>query len=629
MKISLLITLALLVTTLHAQTYYVSPAGNDNAQGTSPGTAWKTISKVNSMAIAPGSSILFEGGQTFSGSISLDNGDANDAANPVLISSYGNGRAVINSGAAKGFYAYNTQGITVSNLVFVGSGMNSNTSDGVLFYTDLSGNIKLENIKVQNVEVSEYGKTGLTLLATSGNSGYKDVLIDSVHVHHVKKDGIVTRGFTMQSHTGWAHENITIRRCESDHVSGYADGGSHRGSGIIMAQVNGGLIENCAAHDNGAGNTHCGGPGGIWAWDCNNIVIQSCESYRNKAGTGCDGLGFDLDGGVTNSVMQYNYAHDNDGAGYLLGQYDYARPWANNVVRYNISENDGRTNGGGFTLFKGPGTTMSGCKIYNNSVYITPSSTNSGVGCFTIIDWYTGITGIEVYNNIFQSTGGAYLVDIPQGYSATFAGNLYWSSGAAFKINYQNNTYSSLAAWRAATGNEMAGTTATGLTANPFLNNAGNGVTVFPGAPAQLNAYTLSSGSAAIDAGLDLMSLFGIDAGVQDFFGNSLFAGVNYDVGAHERAGGMTTGIAPVDAGDTKLLCYPNPVRAGDPVFVKGMLPPYSCELISLTGACIWRIGRMETGELQVPTTGLAPGQYFILATDNSGRRKTGKIIVN
>jgi hypothetical protein len=610
-----------------AQTYYVSPAGSDNAAGTSVATAWKTIAKVNSVALPPGAAVLFEGSQTFQGSLALDQADGNDPAHPVTISSYGNGKAKINSGAARGLYAYNTQGIILSDLVFEGGGMYTNNEDGLLFYTDLGGGVKLAEISLENIEVSQYGKTGIFFQATSiSNTGFRNVAVDGVHVHHVKKDGIVTRGFTMQSHTGWAHENIIIRNSEIDNVSGYADNGSHRGSGIIMAQVNGGLIEKCAAHHNGAGNTHCGGPGGIWAWDCNNVIIQFCESYKNSSGTGCDGLGFDLDGGVTNSVMQYNYSHDNDGAGYLLGQYDYARGWSNNVVRYNISENDGRTNGGGFTLFKGPGTTMSGCRIYNNTVYTSSTPGNSGTGCFTIIDWYSGINDIEVYNNIFQSAGGAYLVDIPVGYSAAFAGNLYWSSGAAFRISYQGNMYGSLAAWRSATGCEQAGALSTGVSANPLLGNAGAGVILYPAATTQLSAYQLGAGSPAVDAGMDLSALFGIATGTQDYFGNPALSGTAGDIGAHERTSGMTTGITRPS--ETQLVCYPNPVQAGEPIRLGGIAPPYTCELFSISGACVWRSRETAAGEMQVPTTSLSPGPYLVVAVDASGRRKTFKMIV-
>src|SRR3712207_8524244 len=45
-----------------------------------------------------------------------------------------------------------------------------------------------------------------------------------------------------------------------------------------------------------------------------------------------------------NSIMQYNYSHDNYGAGYLLARYSSAPAMSNLTIRYNISENDGRKN---------------------------------------------------------------------------------------------------------------------------------------------------------------------------------------------------------------------------------------------------------------------------------------------
>ena len=60
-----------------------------------------------------------------------------------------------------------------------------------------------------------------------------------------------------------------------------------------------------------------------------------------------DGDGFDLDGGVTNSVIQYCYSHDNDGPGLMLYGYTDAgvATWNNNTIRYCVSQNDavGRT----------------------------------------------------------------------------------------------------------------------------------------------------------------------------------------------------------------------------------------------------------------------------------------------
>src|SRR6185503_1540626 len=88
------------------------------------------------------------------------------------------------------------------------------------------------------------------------------------------------------------------------------------GNGIVVSNIDGGLIERSVAYGNGLRNTTLRGPFGIWVWRSNRITVQHNESYGNRAIDGStEGGGFDLDGGVTNSVAQYNYSHDNDGPG--------------------------------------------------------------------------------------------------------------------------------------------------------------------------------------------------------------------------------------------------------------------------------------------------------------------------
>ncbi|MGZ4043942.1 MAG: T9SS type A sorting domain-containing protein [Bacteroidia bacterium] len=620
--------MTLSLSTIKALTYYISPTGNDNAAGTSPSTAWQSISKLNSINLLPGTIVLFEGGKTFQGSINLDASDANNATNPIVISSYGTGKALVQSGATMGFYSFNTKGFEVSNLIFEGSGMSTNTTDGVKIYTNLGGDVKLENIKITNVEIRNYGVVGLYIYSSNYNTGFKNLLVDQVHIHHVRENGLFVKGYTAPTWVGWGHQNITIRSTEVNDVPGYADANTHRGSGIIMAQVDGGVIENCAAYHNGTGNTHCGGPGGIWAYDCNNITIQHCESYNNSSGSGCDGLGFDLDGGITNSVMQYNYSHNNDGAGYLLGQYDGARTWSNNVVRYNISENDGRTNSSGITLFKGPNSTMNGCKIYNNTVYTSPSSANSGVGAFAITEWNTGIEGTEVYNNIFQTTGGAYLINIPTGYEAAVAGNLYWPTGGTFKIRYHGTNYSSLSAWQtAANGYEKVGSLLTGITADPLLTNAGGGAIVWPSPTASLNAYKISASSPAINTALNLNSLFAINTGTLDFFNSALPANNLRDIGAYERPTIIVTALPITHPIKIKVSIYPNPVSPGESLHFSGTEGPCLFELYSINGSLILKQMIEGEQELRLPE-GITNGIYVLRLSDSKGEFSNEKIIV-
>ena len=69
--------------------YYVSPNGKDSNSGTSTLKPWRTINKVNSRDLDPGDQVLFQGGATFSGTLSFNAQDAGTPANPITISTYG------------------------------------------------------------------------------------------------------------------------------------------------------------------------------------------------------------------------------------------------------------------------------------------------------------------------------------------------------------------------------------------------------------------------------------------------------------------------------------------------------------------------------------------------------------
>jgi hypothetical protein len=521
-----------------ATAYYVSSTGSDANSGTSAGNAWATINKVNNTAFLPGDALYFEGGQTFNGNISLTSEDANNADNLFVISSYGAGRATISAGASYGFYAYNTQGFSISNLIFDGGSMSTNTNSGIMLLADVSGDVKFSNISISDIEVKNFGEEGVRIIGGKNLTGYQNLALSHLSVHDVKANGIQIFGYTAPTLIGWPHKNVSVSDCEVYNVPGFADPLSNEGNGIVISEVDGGAIQHCVAHDNGQNNSHCGGPGGIWCWDSNKVTIEFCESYKNHRGTGCDGLGFDLDGGMTNSIIQYNYSHENDGAGYLMGQFENARPWSNNTVRYNISENDGVANEGSIGLFKGPGTTMSGANIYNNTVYVSAQAGNASETAVYFQNWTTGINNVAFYNNIFFSTGGVPLIKIPTGYSAFFENNIYWSSGSSFSIDYQGHNYASLAAWRTATGNEMDAGNNTGYNADPLLANTGRGGTVgFGHSLNTLKAYQIDDiSSPAYSTALNLGTRFSIDMGSTDFWGTILPGGNANSIGAGQSS---------------------------------------------------------------------------------------------
>jgi len=552
--------------------YYVNTIGN-NTDGLTISSAWTSLDKVNANNFIAGDTILFEGGQSFIGNIEFDINDGNSASKPIIITTYGKGQATINTIATTkcGFKATNTQGFHISNLKFTGQGNGTQKDiDGMLFFTtNYSG--YLCNISIKNCEVSGFGYCGIRFYSNwdvNVKAGFKDVVIDSCKVHDCRENGIVTFGYDDQTTDFYHHKKFVIKNTEVYNITGYA-APTHKGSGIVLSQIDSSIIERCVVYNTGISNSACGGPGGIWVWAANAITIQHCESHHNSSGTstGCDGLGFDLDGGVTNSIIQYCYSHDNDGAGYLLGNFSGSRPWGNNTVRYCISINDSRTNNSAVTLFTAPNTSWNGLKLYNNTIYITPSSKNkySTFGAFQMTDYGINMSGVECYNNIYYTTGGLPLLTIPKTFIAQnpkFIGNLYFTNGEPFTIIY-GNKYTSLDDFRSAGKYcEKNGSNNEGINADPQLVNLNkNPLTVFPKTTETLDAFHLSQESLCRNAGLNLKSIFGIEMGSRDFWGNTLNNENPCDIGAFE----LNEHFSSNYSNDLQRIeVFPNPIGKED-----------------------------------------------------------------
>ena len=438
-----------------SRTFFVNKSGN-NSDGLSKETAWTSIDKINDMTFFPGDSILFEGGSNFVGGLELQSNDGNDPEKPIVFTTYGQGRVTIQTINTKqiGCKVVNGQGIEFHNMIFKGmGGPVQRDADGMLFYSDKPTG-KLSHITINNVEVRDFGYCGIRFYSEWSKevqSGYKDVLINNCTVHDCKENGIVSFAYDTQDNKFYHHSRFTIRNTEVFNITGY-DAPTHKGSGIVLSQIDSSIIEYSRAYNNGTENTACGGPGGIWVYAADNVIIQFCESHNNSSGKGkgCDGLGFDLDGGVTNSIIQYCYSHDNDGAGYLFGNFDGARPWGNNLLRYSISVNDARTNNSSVTMFTAPNTGWDGFVMHNNTIITTPAPKNSypSFAAIQLTEYGSVMSNIRAYNNAII-TDGVKLLDVPPSFVSQqphFKGNGYWSNGKSVSIRYGKEISSTLRA---------------------------------------------------------------------------------------------------------------------------------------------------------------------------------------
>jgi hypothetical protein len=525
--------------------YYISPTGSDSNLPGDPTNPWQSITKIDATSFQAGDSILFQAGQSFAGGIKFGADDSGSASLPITIDTYsidpstgtvtiGGSRATINAGNGNGLLVSNSAGFSIHDLNLAGSGQANNSFNGISFDNNLSGNVQLPYVNIDNVAVSGFGKYGITIGGSNGKSGFSNVSITNSEVFNNVVGGIETHGVFSSSATAYANSGLYLAHDLAHDNPGYAGSSNHVGDGIVLSDVNGATIERCEAYNNGSLNTHNGGPVGIWTWDSNAVTIQYNESYNNHTAGTADGGGFDLDGGTTNSILQYNYSHGNDGAGFGAFQFKGARPFGGNVIRYNVSENDARKNGyGAITLWGYSSTALQNLAVYNNTVYLTQ---NSAKPLALYIE--SGTKNVSIRNNIFDVSGGAQLIYVSGTQSnLLIQGNDYWTNGGTFNIKYGTKTYSTLPAFRSGAKQELLNGASVGLNVNPLLTSSGNGGTV--GNADLLNtltAYTLQSTSPLIGAGLNLKSL-GTDPGNQDFYGN-LISDVpgHYGVGADQHA---------------------------------------------------------------------------------------------
>ena len=398
------------------QSYYIdSRTGNDSKSGTSPGKAWKSLQRISQQKLNPGNQIYLSGNSHFKGSLRLTNLEGTKEL-PVIISSFGKGQAIIESGDSVAILAQNCKYLKIKNIQVSGSGrLNGNRANG----------IELVNCKfseIDSVTASGYLYSGIRI--TGGN----DIRITNSYAYNNGFCGInVESGATEQGSDGSAYKimkRLYIGYCIAENNPGCpAIKNNHSGNGILIGGVTNGLIEYCEAMNNGWDMPREGnGPVGIWAYMCDSITIQHCYSHHNKTSPkGKDGGGFDFDGGMRYSVMQYNLSAFNEGAGYGIFQYGGAGEWSGNVVRYNISYNDGSKNGQcGILVWCDPAATpMTNFHAYNNTIV-----NNYAYG----VNFEPGAYKDFLFeNNIIQVTaatekfiGGNFTL-------AAFDRNLYWS----------------------------------------------------------------------------------------------------------------------------------------------------------------------------------------------------------
>jgi parallel beta helix pectate lyase-like protein len=103
-----------------ATTYYVRAGGSDAQRGTSIAHAWRTLDAVNRHRLRPGDSVLFKGGQVFTGQLRPPSSGTRSA--PIRYGSYGSGRAILSNQSDTVFRLRDRSYVTLDGLELTSQG---------------------------------------------------------------------------------------------------------------------------------------------------------------------------------------------------------------------------------------------------------------------------------------------------------------------------------------------------------------------------------------------------------------------------------------------------------------------------------------------------------------------------
>lgn len=492
------ITTSPVITSTGPFTYYVSPNGSDSNSGLSPEGAWATIARVNAQALNPGDRVLFAKGGRYRGGLRPIGSGSAEA--PITIGAYGSGSlpAIDGTGQEEALRLFNQEHWVIDSLDITGGQQYGVVVSGDATFKVLHG-IHLSNLQVHDIYSSPRWDSGLVMVSPIGDHlTFDDVLLDGITAYNTNLWYGIHVGFNLWY--GYPTNpplttNVVIRNSLVHHVYG---------DGITAAQSQNVMIEKNVVYETGlapAGVSYT--PNGIWTWQCDQTTIQYNEGYATHS-YAWDGGVFDIDWGSTNTVIQYNYAHDADGyCVAVMGAHHVTT--SNSIVRFNICSNNGRkasqvAQQGDIYITTFDGGDLDGVQIYNNTGYWNPAADGGWIKGRNVT--VTGSQPRFIMNNILYSTTPTML-DLDN-----FIGmdrNLYWLATPGTAIwRYGSVVASNMDEFRTRTGQDW-----NGLFADPMLQSPTYSSTGRP-----TNAFRLNIPSPAIGLGVAW------DMGGRDFFGN-------------------------------------------------------------------------------------------------------------
>ncbi|MBX4957293.1 right-handed parallel beta-helix repeat-containing protein [Rhizobium lentis] len=277
--------------------YYVNSAtGSDRNSGTNQTSAFATLSKVESLKLKPGDSVLLAKGSVFNEQFDIKYSGTDSA--PIKIGSYGTGAAPVIHSGGDGIHSLYASNIVVENLKISNSGGSA-----------ISGG-SVSNWTVRHVEVDKSGLSGETGAMNFRNS--KNITIENSTISGAKGDGVwidKVEGFKLlnntvtNSHGAKADavqvndsSNILIRGNHLDQTNADSPKGV-----LVLIRPENAVVEN---------NTLSGGGFGISAQAGKNVAIRDNDISEFHGYSWSFAVGLGDEGNTRDYDIAGNHIHD-------------------------------------------------------------------------------------------------------------------------------------------------------------------------------------------------------------------------------------------------------------------------------------------------------------------------------
>jgi len=247
-------------------TYYVDATnGDDGAAGTSEGTAWKTITKVNAAALVAGDSVLFKRGETWTGTRLLLTWSG-ALGNPITFGAYGSGAKPIIDGND-----------TVNCIA--GTGRDYLTFEDIECTQGLDSGFQFANcdyITVTDCDAHDCGNDNLIFI-----TGCHDCTVTrgQFHSSYERTPGTIGSGIEIADDC----YNITVTGVECYGATGTRGMGITIHSHAATGMPHNITLDGCRFHDNSAYGINLVKQDNVAESD-RNIMMRNCTAYNNDQG---------------------------------------------------------------------------------------------------------------------------------------------------------------------------------------------------------------------------------------------------------------------------------------------------------------------------------------------------------